>query len=319
MGLVPIAHGADGGGSIRIPSQYCGVFGLKTTHGRVSGAPSASLASSTGVHGPMAANMTDLEIAYRVMAKPDPASPTSVQFPMPRPHTGGRNKVLGIYKTWFERADPIVQSTCQKAIDHLVTKHGYTVVDITIPHIHSGQLAHSMTILSEISSSHPDVSGLTPANKVLISVGSKTPAIDFLLAQRLRTILMEHLAYLFQQHPGLVIVTPTTPNAGWPIHGGEGDLKYGVSDANMSIRSMEYVWLANFTGLPSLAMPVGYVEPVMGEGKVPVGLMGTGEWGSEDALIEWGYDGESWLNQGLEGGRRRPEAWVDVLRLGKRR
>jgi Asp-tRNA(Asn)/Glu-tRNA(Gln) amidotransferase A subunit family amidase len=181
-----------------------------------------------------------------------------------------------------------------------------------------GQVAHAITILSEISDFvQGDVKGLTNANKVLISVGLKTPASDFILAQRMRNLLMRHLAALFKEYPGLVIVTPTTPCAGWHISGGKGDLKYGISDANMSMRSMEYVWLANFTGTPSLSLPVGYVDPVAeaGTGKIPIGLMGTGEWGSDDDLIEWGRDGEKWLNEGYTGGRQRPSNWDDVVKL----
>jgi Asp-tRNA(Asn)/Glu-tRNA(Gln) amidotransferase A subunit family amidase len=75
--------------------------------------------------------------------------------------------------------------------------------------------------------------------------------------------------------------------------------------------------MANFTGVPCISFPVGYVDPVEGKDKIPIGLMGNGEWGSEDALIEFGYDGESWLNSGLEGGRKKPKGWVDVLDLGK--
>jgi Asp-tRNA(Asn)/Glu-tRNA(Gln) amidotransferase A subunit family amidase len=124
---------------------------------------------------------------------------------------------------------------------------------------------------------------------------------------------MEHLAHLFQKHPGLIIVTPTTPNAGWAIE--EADLACGMSNANMTLRNMEYVWLANFTGIPCLQMPVGYVDGVKGKGKVPIGMSGQSEWGSEDALIEFGYDAEKWLHEGLKGGQPRPEGWVDVLNV----
>ncbi|KAF2139963.1 uncharacterized protein K452DRAFT_320052 [Aplosporella prunicola CBS 121167] len=320
-GLLPFALGADGGGSIRIPSNYCGIFGLKPSHGRVSGRPSPSLAATTGVLGPMAANMADLELAYRSMAAPDPETPASSLFPVPRAlFTGSsRAKTLGIYKPWFERAEPEVQAACRKALDHMTTKLGYTIVDISIPFVNEGQAAHALTILSEIASQfHTNVSDLTPANQILISVGSRAGAIDFLQAQKVRNLVMQHLAHLFQTHPGLIIVTPTTPNPGWHISGGARDLKYGVSDGNMSIRSMEYVWMANFTGCPAIQVPVGYAEPKEGEGKIPVGLMGMGEWGTEEELIGWGYDGEAWLNEGLEGGRRRPESWVDVLELAKK-
>ena len=124
---------------------------------------------------------------------------------------------------------------------------------------------------------------------------------------------MQHLAHLYEQHPGMIIVTPTTPNAGWHIN--PGDLKYGCSDGNTQIRNMEYAWLANFTGCPAISVPVGFVDPVEGNGKVPIGLMGMSEWCGEDDLISFGYDAEKWLHEGLEGGRPKPETFVDVLEL----
>jgi Asp-tRNA(Asn)/Glu-tRNA(Gln) amidotransferase A subunit family amidase len=314
-GLMPFALGADGGGSIRIPSSFCGIFGLKTSHGRVSRLPTSNLAESTGVVGPMAANMVDLEASWRVMAQPDPSHSASPMFPPAQRHTTDRNKVLGIYKPWFDRAEPSVKAACQKAIDYLTSDLGYSTVDITIPFTPEGQLAHAMTILSEIASGIPDVTGLTAPNKVLLTVGSKTPAIDLLQAQKMRNLLMKHLAWLYKEHPGLIIVTPSTPIPGWHIAGGPGDLKYGVSDGNKSVRNMEYVWLANFCGNPCLQGPVGYVDPVEGQGKVPVGIMGMSEWGSDDTLIEFGYDIETWLNKGLDGGRRRPDTWVDTFEV----
>jgi len=315
-GLVPIAFGADAGGSIRIPSSYCGVYGLKPSHGRVSGIPTLKLATTCGVDGPIAGSMTDLETAYRVMATPDPSNTSSSMFPLPRPHTGPRRKCIGVYNTWFDRADPSILNVCYSALDHYKTL-GYEIIDISIPFLPDGQTAHAITSLCEISSAtNGSVAGLSAPNKILISVGRQTPASDLILAQKLRNLLMQHLAFLFAKHPGLIVVTPTTANAGWHISGGAADLKYGVSDANMTMRSMEYVWLANFTGCPALSIPVGYVDAVEGEGKIPVGLMGMGEWGSEDVLIEWGKDGEGWL-----GGedRKRPENWVDVVGLATKR
>lgn len=95
-----------------------------------------------------------------------------------------------------------------------------------------------MTILSESATGNHELDHLAPANKILLSVGKQTPALDFLLAQKMRSLLMEHLAFLFRKHPGLLVVTLTTPNAGWHISGGAADLKYGISDGNSSLRSM---------------------------------------------------------------------------------
>ncbi|GAB7364691.1 hypothetical protein MBLNU230_g5492t1 [Neophaeotheca triangularis] len=315
-GSTPIALGADGGGSIRIPAAYCGGFGLKTSHGRVSGRPTPSLALSTGVLGPIAANMVDLEISYRIMAEPDPLHDTSSLMSAPGSidMNGDGKKVLGIPKRWFDQADAAVQKTCYNAIDFLTSEVGYTTIDIDLPMLHEGQMAHAMTILAEISSGVSSTKDLTAQNQILVSVGSRTPAIDFLQAQKVRNLLMQHLSHLYSSHPGLVIVTPTTPNAGWSI-AHPGDLTYGCSDENNSIRSMTYVWLANFSGCPAISAPVGYADAVAGEGRVPVGLMGMGEWCAETALLRFGYDVEAFLTARSDAGRARPAGWVDVLQL----
>ncbi|KAL8910982.1 MAG: hypothetical protein Q9171_003793 [Xanthocarpia ochracea] len=315
-GLVPIAHGADGGGSIRIPAAYNGLYGLKPTHGRISILPSTSLASSCGVMGPIASNMTDLELAYRILATPDPSNPVSSLFspPSTSPSSKTLPKILGICKPWFSTSSPCVLSACNAALDHY-TSLGYETIDISLPYLQEGQLAHALTILTEISTGTPSsaLSSLTASNKILLSVGAQTPAEDFLLAQKMRALLMSHLAYLWRKHPGLLIVTPTTPNAGWPISGGAGDLKYGVSDANMSVRSMRFVWLANFTGCPALSIPIGMVEPEVGNGpKVPVALMAMAEWGNEDGLMDWGRCGEEWTWRDGDEKVWKAKGWEDA-------
>lgn len=317
-GLLPVTLGADGGGSIRIPAAYCGIYGLKPSHGRVSGAPASGLASSCGVLGPMASNMADIEYAYRIMATPDPYDTTSsmFSFPLPSPPLDSERKVIGIYKPYFEVADPAVLDACHAALRHYESA-GYQVVDITLPYLPEGQLAHAMTILGEICSDLPNISGLASANKILISIGRITPVRDFFLAQKVRNVLMQHLACLFQKYPGLLIVTPTTPNAGWHIAGGLADLKNGVSDGNMSIHTMTYVWMANYLGCPSLSIPVGRVKPKEGEGSVPVGLMAMAEWGEEEQLFTWGRVGEEWAWQVGEDRMAKPGNWVDVMELAK--
>ncbi|EER38178.1 N-acylethanolamine amidohydrolase [Histoplasma capsulatum H143] len=295
-GLVPIALGADGGGSIRIPSGFCGIYGIKTTHGRVSAHPTLRIASTTGVLGTMTSSLDDLALSYRLMASPDRDSMESSSFPDPlstipsSSALASRPKVIGIFPDWVNRADPAVLALFNKAIDHYRTKN-YNVVDISIPLLAEGQKAHSLTILAEISSTiKPDqIRQLTPQNKILVSLGAnQASAQDFLAAQRLRSLLMSHLAFLFQKHPGLIIVTPTTPMPGWKIAKGDADLVSGVSDENSSLRAMEYVYLANFTGCPALSRPMGLIDGP----QVPVGLMGMGEWCSEEMLIEWARDGE---------------------------
>lgn len=318
-GLMPIALGADGGGSIRIPASFCGVYGLKPSHGRLE-----DTGSTVTVSGPLAASMTDLEAAYRVLGQPDLEDPNCALFAPPRATglSASRPKVIGVYKDWFARADPSVRDACQATLNYFRDKLSYTIVDITIPYVPEGQTGHAFTILAEMAvrarSQVPNkknwLSALNPANKVLLAVGSQTPAQDYILAQQLRNMQMQHLAFLYQKYPGLIIVTPTTPMPGWSI-ASAGDLKHGITDGNTSIRNMEYVWLANFCGNPAISCPVGYTKPTKGQGNIPIGLMGMGEWGSEDQLLAFGREAEIYLNEHYEGGRQRPGAWVDVLGL----
>src|SRR5437016_5828219 len=70
--LVPIALGSDTNGSIRVPSSFCGIFGLKPTYGRLSRARSFPFVASLDHLGPFARNVADLALAYDAMQGPDP-------------------------------------------------------------------------------------------------------------------------------------------------------------------------------------------------------------------------------------------------------
>src|SRR5437879_1765463 len=70
-GVVPLALGSDTNGSIRVPSSFCGIFGLKPTFGRLSRARSFPFVASFDHLGPFARNVADLALAYDAMQGPD--------------------------------------------------------------------------------------------------------------------------------------------------------------------------------------------------------------------------------------------------------
>ncbi|ROW03606.1 hypothetical protein VPNG_07217 [Cytospora leucostoma] len=331
-GLIPIGLGSDGGGSIRIPSSFCNIFGLKPTHNRVSFLPGVNHANSCAVNGPMAADVESLATLFEVIAQPHPTSPFASPFvprlpaaPQMLDVSASRPKVLGICRPWFDDCAPAVRELCHGVVDALVASHGYEVVDIEIPFLTEGQFAHALTVLTDAATLLPKYDNLTWANRILLALGRTTPSTDYLLAQKLRRCLVMHLSHLWEQHPGMLIVTPTTACAGWRIKNKGGELSRGVSDGDKTLETMRYVWMANFCGLPSITIPAGYADPdprggggleVAGKGtagKIPVGFMATGEWASEVELIRFGVDaeaaGEEW--------RERPEGWVDVVELAR--
>jgi amidase len=289
----------------------------------------------------MAASIDDLALAYRVMAAPPPADLDAVSSGFPDPLTtvpsestqSTRTKTIGIVRGWVDRADPRVRDLFDAAVNFYRNQKGYDVVDIEIPYLLEGQHAHAITILGEIATAvrPADVSRLLPHTKVLIAIsGSKSTGTDLIAAQKLRNLLMCHLSHLFRKYPGLIVLTPTTPIPGWKIEAGEKDLTHGVSDGKMSARNMEYVWLANFTGCPAINCPVGYAPGT----NMPIGIMGMGEWGSEEALISFARDGEGILDLDITAssasedavvvgkGLRTPSdmsCWVDVIAQAERK
>lgn len=329
-GLVPFTLGSDGGGSIRIPSAFCSVFGLKPTHGRVSFYPMQNHSNTAAVNGPMAVDMQSLSALYAVIKEPDPTSlfpgtvPKSVNLFQ---HNPARPKLLGIPEAWIKQSTPAVQRLCHEMIDWLVEHKGYKTIPIDIPLVSYGQIAHALTLLTDAAALLPDSKGISPANKILLALGRTTPASDYQLAQKLRRVLMQHLAWLWSQHPGMLIITPTTACAGWPIRGGEAELRFGVSDGDQTMQSMKYVWMANLCGVPSISVPAGFVVPKgasadQGEvapadtvGKVPVGVMAMADWCDEEALLRFGFDAEDGARK--MGKLERPETWVDVMKMAK--
>ncbi|KAL8284319.1 hypothetical protein RB600_008947 [Gaeumannomyces tritici] len=334
-GLVPFSLGGDGGGSIRVPSSLCGVFGLKPTHGRLSFRPTQNHCSTCAVLGPIASDVRSLAAVYSVIGQPHPTSPfpplrsgpSMLSWPASRP------KILAVPERWFSRASPAVQLLCRALIQRLVQERGYRIVSVDIPFLNEGQIAHALVVLADGTSLLPDTSNLTAANRVLLSLGSVTSAVDLLLAHKLRRLLVNHLADLWtRQHPGMLLLTPTTACPGWPVRNRSAEMNYGLNDGDTTLTSMQFVWMANFCGLPAITVPAGFVSPVVvdgatvakaaepvqvGEdvaGKVPIGLMAMGEWGAEEQLLGFGLDAEE-VGADL---RCRPPVWEDVIELAKR-
>lgn len=81
-GMAPISLGSDTNGSIRVPSSFCGVFGLKPTYGRLPRTRSFPFCDSLDHLGPFARDVTDLALAYDLLQGADPHDPACAQRPV---------------------------------------------------------------------------------------------------------------------------------------------------------------------------------------------------------------------------------------------
>ncbi|KAI8588377.1 amidase [Geranomyces variabilis] len=303
-GLCPIAIGADGGGSVRIPAAFCGIFGLKPTAGRVSETGAFPLAPTVGVVGPLAATAADMAVAYAVMAGPDPEDPnTMVQPPvvLPSGDKGVKGLKIGVYKPYFEDAEPAVVAVCRALLDELVTR-GAVLVDITIPELEDMRVAHANIITSEMASamsSFPTTS-LSPASRLALNVTQSTLAPhDYITACRVRTRAIATLKALYANVD--VIATPSTAIPAPKVFAGAKEW----SDYTTSAKSMRYIVMANLCGVPAVTVPAGYT-PV---DKLPIGMQFQAKWWNESLLLSLAATCEA----AQPGGRRRPGVLFDLL------
>ena len=98
-GLAPLAVGTDGGGSIRIPGSFCGVFGLKPTYGLVPVYP-ASATGTLSHPGPMTRTVRDAALMLQVMAGPDDRDPLSFPLTCQDSTAGLEGGVRGLRVAW---------------------------------------------------------------------------------------------------------------------------------------------------------------------------------------------------------------------------
>ncbi len=263
-GLVPVAIGADGGGSIRIPASFCGLVGLKATFARVSEFGAAPLDWSVAHIGPLAGSAADAALTYALIAGPDPKDTTSLHQPLPSlkgwDNTNLKGLKLGVYWPWFRHADTEVVAACEAMLKEY-EKMGCEIVEVVIPNLEANRVAHSITITSEMAQAmnetygeHHKEHGLDV--RVNLALARQFSATDYLTAQRIRTRMIDHFKNAFQQVD--MILTPTTGISAPEIK--KGALPEGESDLTTTIEIMRFATAANMTGLPAITFPVGYTQ-----------------------------------------------------------
>ncbi|KAJ3218361.1 hypothetical protein HDU67_005910 [Dinochytrium kinnereticum] len=290
-GFCPIAIGCDGGGSVRIPSSFCGLFGLKPTHCRISPRGGYPIAHTVGVQGPMTASADDLAVAYLAMAGPDPECPHSLLQPavhLPRSFLKPSMKGMrfGVFPAYNAQVENPAIAKSMDVLQRRLVEAGAELVEVGIPMLEEIRMAHAVVISSEIYNGvadHPRRRELTLANRLMSVVAGLNDGRDYIRANQVRTHLIRtlqrffspsHLNLQFLLTPSTAITAPVLPADAVLARGGWSNLPL-LSDA------MRYVFIANFAGIPAVTIPFGKDADGM-----PVGVQVMSEWWGESGLLE---------------------------------
>ncbi|MEK7523804.1 MAG: Asp-tRNA(Asn)/Glu-tRNA(Gln) amidotransferase subunit GatA [Patescibacteria group bacterium] len=159
------ALGTDTGGSIRQPSAFCGLTGLKVTYGRVSRFGVISMASSLDTVGPIAKDVQDIALIMNEIAGADAYDSTTPQVAVPNYLEGLDAKDLkgmkiGLPKEYFiPGMDPEVEKAVRTALEEL-KKLGAEVKEISLPHTKYGLAVYYIICPSEVSANMARYDGI---------------------------------------------------------------------------------------------------------------------------------------------------------------
>jgi Asp-tRNA(Asn)/Glu-tRNA(Gln) amidotransferase A subunit family amidase len=258
-GVVPIALGSDTGGSIRIPSSFCGIGGLKPTHGALPLDGVMPLAPSMDCPGPMAGSIADVRLAWDVLAR------TGVE-PHSPPERPARAGVLG---GWFlDRIQPEVVEGVRAAAGTL-ERLGVSVEPVDGSGLDDALHAWTDFAWSQFADLYghllerPDL--VDPLTRSYLQHGAALSAEQRMAARRRAE---EVGAWFAERLRGVdVLVAPSTPFPAPPADSDEVQIRDGVYLGIHRGGPSALTRPVNLAGLPALAVPSG----LSGDG-LPLGI-----------------------------------------------
>jgi Asp-tRNA(Asn)/Glu-tRNA(Gln) amidotransferase A subunit family amidase len=308
-GIVPLALGADGGGSIRVPSAHCGIVGLKPTFGRVSEFGAAPLCWSVAHVGPMGATALDTAVGYAVCAGPDPKDPMTLGQSAVHlkdfHHLDLTGVILGVHPDWFEDASPEIVETCRETL-RVLEDAGAVVREVTVAGLDATRVAHAVTILTEMAAAMEAHYGehrrdFCHATRLNLVLGRQFTSLDYVRAQRVRTESLREWSRVFSEVDAVMTPTTACPSP----HLDPATVGLGESHLALLTDLMRFVVCANFCGLPAISFPAGY----LGSG-LPVGMQAIGPHWQEHLLLRLAHVAEQRLD------RRKPAMHFGMLTSG---
>ncbi len=308
-GIVPVAHGNDGGGSIRIPAACCGLVGLKPTRGRNSLAPNlGDVLGGFIVEHVLSRTVRDSAAALDATAGPmlgDPYFPT----PPARPYLQEASMPPKRLRIAFSTTNPLggaIHPDCIEATQRaakLCSERGHEVEEATpqlnyqmlaqlFETVYSAGVALSIEATRMLTGAEPTPEKFQTFTWNMYERGRNVSASQYLIAQALLQQASRQFAAFFESHD--LFLTPTL---------GQPPLRIGAIDFMSAATTLLDETMTNFavacpvyniTGQPAISLPLHW-----NRGGLPIGVMFGARYGDEATLIQ------------LAGQLEQAQPWID--------
>jgi aspartyl-tRNA(Asn)/glutamyl-tRNA(Gln) amidotransferase subunit A len=290
-GMGPLSLGADGGGSIRVPSSICGVYGLKPTFGRIPRYPSKGIFFWNMDHyGPISRYVNDAALMLNVMKGHHPYDQYS--FPddgfdylkclesKPEELKIGYSMDLGFFKSLDETVEKVVREQVDK-----FTQYGW---DVENTKLKLRKPEYSFNVFASLGyafdskkffNERPE--DLSPDLKGIIRAGLSFKGQDVAKAIAQRKGIYEVFNKYFKEFD--ILITPTTPCPAFITKKSEyGTIFPSIKGRGLSITSwMSFTYPFNLTGLPAASIPCGRTDSGL-----PIGMQIIGKRFDEKTVLQ---------------------------------
>lgn len=283
-GLVAFSIGGETGGSILLPSTYCGLAGMRPTYGRVSRAGGVTLSWSLDKVGPMCRSADDCGLVLAAIAGYDKLDPATTRRKFAYTRSPGRRLrryKLGVVRGSYENVEPAVKANFERALS-ILSKFADIVRDVELPDFPYGVMlgtimsAEGTAAFRELVDTGRMRELANEADRVNGYVGMMISAVDYLQAMRARKPARLALDRLLASYDALIAPTTATvaPLIDEPFRG------YGRAYAGAG-RTVSLQSSGNLTGVPAITVPNGF-----GDDGLPTAMEFMGSAWSETRLIQ---------------------------------
>ncbi len=311
-GMVPVAHGNDGGGSIRIPAACCGLVGLKPSRGRISAAPELG-DSSLGIDGMLTRTVADTAAILDVLEGYEPgdatwAPPPSEPFAQSAVGAPGRLRIAAT--TLAPIADAVVDPMAARAVadaTELLSSLGHEVVEVDPPWridglqelfgaVFSNHIALSIAYSGAVAGREPTEADMEPMSWAIYSMIQKLGAVEGMAAVvQLQAHTRRLVSFL---SPYDALLTPALAERPLPLGTLDTAAPEPMSTFTRSGLFTPFTPVFNASGQPGISLPL-----FAGEDGLPLAVQIVGRPAGESALLALA----SQLEEALPwAGRRAP-------------